>query len=113
MDSITKRAKVDQETEKKANKQSNTVEKSATSLEQHTVPTSLETVASTSDVSSIAKTEAKEEKSSYDQLPKEMNEMKIRDEKANNHDEKVTFVVNSFHVIFPSDMCIYYHSAIF
>ncbi|KAL6290178.1 shaggy-related protein kinase theta-like [Prunus yedoensis var. nudiflora] len=88
VDSITKRAKVDQETEKKANKQSNTVEKSATSLEQHTAPTSLETVASTSDVSSIAKTEAKVEKSSYDQLPKEMNEMKIRDEKANNHDEK-------------------------
>lgn len=47
--------------------------------------TSLETAASTSDISSTAR----REKSSHDQLPKEMHEMRIRDEKANNRDEKV------------------------
>ncbi|KAF5477567.1 hypothetical protein F2P56_004193 [Juglans regia] len=46
--------------------------------------TSLETAASASDISSIAR----KEKSSYEQLPKEMHEMRIRDEKANNNDEK-------------------------
>ncbi|XP_048426392.1 shaggy-related protein kinase theta-like [Pyrus x bretschneideri] len=88
IDSATKRAKMDQDNEKKANKQPNTVERSATGLEQHMTSTSVETAASTSSVSSVAKTETKEVKSSYDQLPKEMHEMKIRDEKANHHDDK-------------------------
>ncbi|KAB2595620.1 shaggy-related protein kinase theta-like [Pyrus ussuriensis x Pyrus communis] len=88
IDSTTKRAKVDQETEKKANKQSNTVEGSSTGLEQHMASTSLETAASTSSVSSVGKTETKEDKSSNNQLPKEVHEMKIRDEKANHHDDK-------------------------
>lgn len=47
--------------------------------------TSLEPVASTSDVSANARTES----SGYDQLPKEMNEMKIRDDKTVNTDDKV------------------------
>lgn len=55
--------------------------------------TSMETAASTSSASSVAKTEAKEEKSTIDQLPKEMHQMKIRDEKANNHDDKVIYVL--------------------
>lgn len=42
----------------------------------------------------MVKPEAKEgdvaEKSGYDQLPKEMHEMKIRDERSNSHDEKVS-----------------------
>lgn len=52
--------------------------------------TSLETAASTSDISSMPR----KEKSGFDQLPKEMHEMRIRDEKANNHDEKVYFCLN-------------------
>lgn len=47
--------------------------------------TSQETTASTSNVSSIARTE----QSGYDQLPKEMHDMKIRDEKVDPHDDKV------------------------
>lgn len=54
--------------------------------------TSLETAASTSDISSMPI----KEKSGYDQLPKEMHEMRIRDEKANNHDEKVYFCFNIY-----------------
>lgn len=50
--------------------------------------TSLETAASTSDASTMPR----KEKSGYDQLPKEMHEMKIRDEKVNHHDEKVNFL---------------------
>lgn len=38
---------------------------------------------------SESKAEGIAEKSSYDQLPKELHEMRIRDEKANSHDEKV------------------------
>ncbi|KAE7999805.1 hypothetical protein FH972_004200 [Carpinus fangiana] len=83
-DSITKRAKFDQETEQKDTEEPNRVERCATGLEQHMASTSLETAASTSDISSMPR----KEKSGYDQLPKEMHEMRIRDEKANNHDEK-------------------------
>ncbi|GMY09488.1 shaggy-related protein kinase theta [Fagus crenata] len=83
-DSGTKRAKVDQETQQKDNEELNRVERCATGLEQHMASTSLETAPSTSDISTMAR----KEKSGYDQLPKEMHEMKIRDEKVNNHDEK-------------------------
>ncbi|XP_034709185.1 shaggy-related protein kinase theta-like [Vitis riparia] len=82
-DSSTKRAKVDQEAEQKVADESHSVEKS-TSLEQHMASTSQETAASTSNVSSIARTE----QSGYDQLPKEMHDMKIRDEKVDPHDDK-------------------------
>lgn len=60
----------------------------ATGLEQHMASTSLETAESISDVSDISSM-AGIEKSGYDQLPKEMHEMRIRDEKSNTHDEKV------------------------
>lgn len=94
MDSSTKRAKVDQEIGQ-VNPESNGAVASATNLEQQRVPsTSLENVACTSTVSSMVKPEAKEgdvaDKSGYDQLPKEMHEMKIRDERSNSHDEKVS-----------------------
>lgn len=82
-DSSTKRAKVNQEAEQKVADESHSVEKS-TSLEQHMASTSQETAASTSNVSSIARTE----QSGYDQLPKEMHDMKIRDEKVDPHDDK-------------------------
>ncbi|GLT77587.1 hypothetical protein SLA2020_491570 [Shorea laevis] len=75
-DTSAKRAKVDQDTEGKL--------RNATGLEQYIASTSLGPVASTSDTSSDARTE----KSGVDQLPKEMHEMRIRDEKTANHDDK-------------------------
>ncbi|KAK9273770.1 hypothetical protein L1049_018580 [Liquidambar formosana] len=83
-DSSTKRVKVDQEAERKVFGELNTMEKSTRGLEHHMASTSLETVASTSSISSIAGTE----RSGYEQLPKEMHEMKIRDERTDNHDDK-------------------------
>lgn len=82
-DSGIKRAKVDKELE--VNGEGNLVERSASSLEQHMASTSLEPVASTSEASTVARTE----RSGFDKLPKEMNEMRIRDEKTVNHDDKV------------------------
>lgn len=61
------------------------VERSSTSLEQHMASTSLEPHASTSNISAVARTE----RSGYDQLPKEMHEMRIRDDRNANHDDKV------------------------
>ncbi|KAH9732822.1 Shaggy-related protein kinase theta [Citrus sinensis] len=81
-DSGIKRAKVDKELE--VNGEANLVERSASSLEQHMASTSLEPVASTSEAATVARTE----RSGFDQLPKEMNEMRIRDEKNVNHDDK-------------------------
>lgn len=49
----------------------------------------METPASTSNIIS---SDAGTEKSGYDQLPKEMNEMKIRDDKSDSHDDKVKSV---------------------
>ena len=71
--------------------------------------TSLETAPSTSDISTMAR----KEKSGYDQLPKEMHEMKIRDEKVNNHDEKVNFLFELIcffllHKQFPNFFSQYY-----
>ncbi|KAL6128778.1 hypothetical protein ACLB2K_072133 [Fragaria x ananassa] len=80
-DSSSKRSNFDQQTEKKVIGQSNGVERSAT--DQNTKSTSMESAASTSSASSIAKIEAK---STVDQLPKDMHQMKIRD--VHNHDEK-------------------------
>lgn len=93
MDSSTKRAKFDLETEQVVKAESNSIERSAIRVEQDVTSRSSETVASTSAVTSMAiaetKGESKADKSGYDQLPKEMHEMKIRDEKINNNDEKV------------------------
>jgi glycogen synthase kinase 3 beta len=51
--------------------------------------TSQENAVSTSNITSVTRTE----KSGYDQLPKEMHQMKIRDEKTTSHDEKVSFYI--------------------
>ncbi|XP_043716629.1 shaggy-related protein kinase epsilon-like isoform X2 [Telopea speciosissima] len=83
-DSGTKRAKVDQEVEQNVTGESHSMEKSTTELEQHMASTTLEATAGTSDISAISETE----KSGYDLLPKEMHEMKIRDDNADGHDEK-------------------------
>lgn len=77
--------KVDQETEQKINGESYLVERGATGLEQPMASTSMQTAASTSNPSLMVRTD----KSGYDQLPKEMHEMRIRDDKITNHDEKV------------------------
>ncbi|KAK8487062.1 hypothetical protein V6N13_016266 [Hibiscus sabdariffa] len=82
-DTSSSRAKVDQESSR-GHRESNLVERSSTGLEQHMASTSRETVASTSSVTSVAR----QEKSGVDQLPDEMREMRIRDEKTANHDDK-------------------------
>ncbi|GMP61638.1 hypothetical protein CsSME_00024024 [Camellia sinensis var. sinensis] len=83
-DSSTKRVKVDQVVDRKGTGESQSFERCATGLERSVVSTSMRTAANSSHVSSIARTE----KSGYDELPKEMHEMKIRDDKADNHDDK-------------------------
>ncbi|XP_010255498.1 PREDICTED: shaggy-related protein kinase epsilon isoform X1 [Nelumbo nucifera] len=83
-DSGSKRAKVDQEMEQNATNETHLMEKTSIGLEQHVASTSIETDVSTSNISITSKTE----KSGYDQLPKEMHEMKIRDDKTENHDDK-------------------------
>lgn len=83
-DSNSKRAKFEQETEVKAVEKTNIVEKVSTDQDQP-VDALKETTVGTSDVSTAARTE----KSGYDELPKELNEMKIRDEKSKNNNEKV------------------------
>ncbi|KAK8615036.1 hypothetical protein V6N13_068822 [Hibiscus sabdariffa] len=82
-DTNSKRAKVDQESGTDHN-ESSLVESSTTGLDQHMASTSRETVASTSSVTSVAR----QEKSGVDQLPDEMHEMRIRDEKSASHDDK-------------------------
>lgn len=64
---------------------SNSAEVNATGLEQRMASTSLEPAAGTSNTSSLARNE----EPAHDQLPKGMNEMKIKDEKAINIDDKV------------------------
>ena len=49
----------------------------------------------TSNVSTVARTE----KSDYNELPKELHEMRIKDEKSNNHSEKVYFVIDFFNIM--------------
>ncbi|XWS32230.1 hypothetical protein CRYUN_Cryun23aG0142500 [Craigia yunnanensis] len=88
-DNGTKRAKVDQESECKVPGKSNLFERSTTGLEQRMASTSLETVAGTSIVTSVNRTE----KSGLDQLPNEMHEMRIRDEKTDHDDKDVEATV--------------------
>lgn len=88
-DSNSKRAKLDQETEKKVNEETKTL--GGKDQEQH-VDASKESTVGTSDVSTVAKTE----KSGFDELPKELHEMKIKDEKSKNNNEKVFNVIHLF-----------------
>ncbi|KAE9605444.1 hypothetical protein Lal_00025094 [Lupinus albus] len=83
VDSSTKRAKFDQETEGKVNEETNTIERGGKD-QAESVGTSQETMVDTSSVSMVARSG----KPNYDQLPKEMHEMKIRDDKANKNTEK-------------------------
>ncbi|KAE9622051.1 hypothetical protein Lal_00033058 [Lupinus albus] len=84
-DSITKKAKFNQENEGNVIEETNHVERGNKDEEQH-VDSSRETTVGTS--ISVVSTVARTEKSGYDQLPKELNEMKIRDEKGKTNNEK-------------------------
>lgn len=86
-DSFTKRAKFDQESEFKATGESNISDRSTPGPEHHMASTSSETVASTSNAASSSSNIT--EKLDLDQLPNEMHEMRIRDEKTTGHYDKV------------------------
>ncbi|KAE9592241.1 hypothetical protein Lal_00035243 [Lupinus albus] len=92
-DSITKDKKFDQENEGKVNEETNPVERGDKDQEQHVDASRENTVGTYNSVVSSVETT---ENSGYDQLPKESNEMKIRDEKrkTNNDKDMETSVVN-------------------
>ncbi|KAG4937111.1 Shaggy-related protein kinase theta [Glycine soja] len=80
-DCTTKRVKFDQETEGKVNEETYPNERCGKDQEQY-VDALKESV--NSNVPSVARTE----KSGFDQLPKELNEMKIGDDKGKNNNKK-------------------------
>lgn len=94
-DSFTKRAKFDQEPERRVNEEKNPVERGSTHIEQHVCVPGDSTVG-TSNASMVDRTE----KSGYDQLPKELNGMKIREEKGNNRNEKVFIEIQFLKILF-------------
>ncbi|CAL1379367.1 unnamed protein product [Linum trigynum] len=77
----TKRAKVDQDIEQKNHNEAHLAERNATG---HAASTSLNFPIATSHPSS----KPKKENTGYEQLPNEMHQMRIRDDKAANADEK-------------------------
>lgn len=82
-DSNSKRAKLDQETEKGfSGRGTNTLSRS---VREQRVEASKEATVGSSNVAAVTKTE----KLGFDELPKELHEMKIRDEKSTNNNEKV------------------------
>lgn len=90
-DNATKRVKVDQEGERSVNGDSHPVEKFTKDIENNVASTSQEVDASTSTTSSNSKSGVNDS----DQLPKQMQDMKIKDDKSDNHDDKdmeATFV---------------------
>ncbi|KAG8363343.1 hypothetical protein BUALT_Bualt19G0012600 [Buddleja alternifolia] len=82
-DSNFKRVKVEQELDQRDPYEVEPGVDCLRAPEQHIEPNSLEAVASTSDA------HYQPEKSVYNELPKEMHEMKIRDDKSDNHEENV------------------------
>ncbi|KAL3517111.1 hypothetical protein ACH5RR_024013 [Cinchona calisaya] len=82
-DSSIKRVKIEQEVDWRAAVESESVEKCTTGSEQNMASTSAEPAASTSNVV------ARPVKSGYDELPKEMNEMKIRDDKSDSQEDSM------------------------
>lgn len=82
-DSGSKRAKVEQEVDTKIACEVQSEENSLRAPEHNTASKSLETVSNKSDV------HGRPDKSDYDKLPKEMHEMKIKDDKADNHEDNV------------------------
>lgn len=68
------------------------IEKCTTTSEQNTASASEEAAASTSNMST------RPEKTGYDELPKEMHEMKIRDDKSDSHEENLKVNINTLSV---------------
>ncbi|XAR63103.1 Non-specific serine/threonine protein kinase [Bertholletia excelsa] len=79
-DSNMKKVKVDQELDRRTIGESESSGRCATGMEQNMASTSKETAVSSS--------MARSDQSGYGELPKEMHEMKIRDEKTDNHEDK-------------------------
>lgn len=92
-DSNSKRVKLDQETEK-VYEGTNTLGRN--DREQRVDSSNEATVGTSNEVSAITKTE---KKSGFDELPKELHEMKIRDEKSKNNNEKVFHVIHCFLIL--------------
>ncbi|XAR54086.1 Non-specific serine/threonine protein kinase [Bertholletia excelsa] len=82
-DSNIKRVKVDA-VDGRVTDEFQSFERCGSGVEPNVASTSMETAGSSSHASSIARTE----KSGYDELPKGMNDMNIRDDKADSHDDK-------------------------
>lgn len=88
-DSSIKRVKVEQEVESNVTNEPQSVEKSTEGVEQPMDATSTDMAASTSNTSSVPKPE----KSDYDELPKEMHEMKIKEDKSEDKvKSKIEFI---------------------
>nr|AFK41443.1 unknown [Medicago truncatula] len=83
-DSTTKRAKFDLETEGKENEETNRGERGGNNQDKYVDAVEETSSSCNSNVSAVAKTE----KSGFDQLPKELHEMKIKDDKSKNNNEK-------------------------
>lgn len=88
-DSNTKRVKLDEEIEKDVNVESHPTDKVESGIEENMASTSEKNGASTSDNPSIPKIE----KSGFDQLPKELHKMKIKDDKTDNDDDDKVQIV--------------------
>ncbi|XP_071691124.1 shaggy-related protein kinase epsilon-like [Rutidosis leptorrhynchoides] len=88
-DTSIKRVKVEQEVESQhVISEPQSVEKSTEGVAEHMDATSTDMAASTSNVSSIVKPE----KSDYDELPKEMHDMKIKEDKSEEKEIEATVV---------------------
>ncbi|KAH7848831.1 hypothetical protein Vadar_008696 [Vaccinium darrowii] len=83
-DSSIKRMKVDQEVDLKVAGESQSLARCASGVERNLASTCMGTKGSSSYASAVATTA----KSGYDELPKEMHEMKIIDDKADKRDDK-------------------------
>ncbi|GMH00539.1 hypothetical protein Nepgr_002378 [Nepenthes gracilis] len=83
-DCSTKKAKVEQEAERKFTDELHAVERCTTGLEQHMASTSLEVAMIACSANAIDTTEKVE----CDQLPKQMHVMRIWDDKVDNQDDK-------------------------
>jgi len=92
-DSNSKKVKLDQETEK-VYEGINSIGRN--DREQRVDALKEPTVGTTNEVSTETKTE---KKSGFDELPKELHEMKIRDEKSKNNNEKVFHVIHCFLIL--------------
>jgi len=100
-DSGTKRAKVDQDTGGEVPAEPDMVEAKAMDVDLPTAPSHLDSDANASIIDPNGRTE----KAGVEQLPKEMHEMTIRDEKVNDQSDKVHVVFPHLYVLCMSVIC--------